>query len=81
MPLGAWGARLMGKVKQIAERGDSQIKATVLQMRGLSHKAIPVFKFEPAARSLPRANVRFGSKADIGACVADVRFTPKSGHP
>ena len=25
-------------------------------------------------------NVRFGSKADIGACVQDVRFTPKSGH-
>ena len=26
------------------------------------------------------ANVRFGSKADIGACVMDVRFTPESGH-
>jgi hypothetical protein len=26
------------------------------------------------------ANVRFGSKADIPACSADVRFTPKSGH-
>jgi hypothetical protein len=25
-------------------------------------------------------NVRFGSKADIPACSADVRFTPKSGH-
>ena len=25
-------------------------------------------------------NVRFGSKADISACVSDVRFTPKSGH-
>jgi hypothetical protein len=25
-------------------------------------------------------NVRFGSKADMGACVRDVRFTPKSGH-
>jgi hypothetical protein len=25
-------------------------------------------------------NVRFGSKADIGASVKDVRFTPKSGH-
>jgi len=23
---------------------------------------------------------RFGSKADIGACPRDVRFTPKSGH-
>jgi hypothetical protein len=30
---------------------------------------------------LPAAlNVRFGSKADIGAGVADVRFTLKSGH-
>jgi hypothetical protein len=26
------------------------------------------------------ANVRFGSKADIGKRAADVRFTPKSGH-
>jgi hypothetical protein len=25
-------------------------------------------------------NVRFGSKADIGACPCDARFTPKSGH-
>ncbi len=25
-------------------------------------------------------DVRFGSKADISACVRDVRFTPKSGH-
>ena len=25
-------------------------------------------------------NVRFGSKADIGASPIDVRFTPKSGH-
>jgi hypothetical protein len=26
------------------------------------------------------ADVRFGSKADIEACRADVRFTPESGH-
>jgi hypothetical protein len=25
-------------------------------------------------------NVRFGSKADIGVCVRDVRFNPKNGH-
>jgi len=25
-------------------------------------------------------DVRFGSKADIEACLRDVRFTPKSGH-
>jgi hypothetical protein len=25
-------------------------------------------------------DVRFGSKADIGTCPRDVRFTPKSGH-
>jgi hypothetical protein len=25
-------------------------------------------------------NVRFGSKADIAACLSDVRFTPESGH-
>ncbi len=25
-------------------------------------------------------DVRFGSKADMGACVRDVRFTPESGH-
>src|SRR5436305_14164601 len=28
----------------------------------------------------PRVNVRFGSEADISACLSDVRFTPKSGH-
>jgi hypothetical protein len=26
------------------------------------------------------AHVRFGSKADISACLSNVRFTPKSGH-
>jgi hypothetical protein len=26
------------------------------------------------------AHVRFGSKADIARCQADVRFTPRSGH-
>jgi hypothetical protein len=26
-------------------------------------------------------DVRFGSKADIARCQADVRFAPKSGHP
>jgi len=25
-------------------------------------------------------DVRFGSKADIEACIRDVRFTPESGH-
>ena len=25
-------------------------------------------------------HVRFGSKADVGACPRDVRFTPESGH-
>ena len=29
---------------------------------------------------LRRADVRFGSKADIGAPPVDVRFTPESGH-
>ena len=29
---------------------------------------------------LIRADVRFGSLADIAACLVDVRFTPKSGH-
>jgi len=35
------------------------------------------------AREVPvlkPADVRFGSKADIGAGPPDVRFTPKSGH-
>ena len=36
----------------------------------------------PVGDGLPRlkANVGFGSKADIGACITDVRLTPKSGH-
>src|SRR6516225_8688220 len=29
---------------------------------------------------LPLLDVRFGSKADIGACSGDVCFTPESGH-
>ena len=33
-----------------------------------------------AARQSWGPNVRFGSKADIEACLRDVRFTPKSGH-
>src|SRR6516162_7666866 len=38
---------------------------------------------EPDARAgdlLGGPDVRFGSKADIGACPRHVRFTPKSGH-
>jgi hypothetical protein len=27
-----------------------------------------------------RVYIRFGSKADIKACLRDVRFTPQSGH-
>jgi hypothetical protein len=30
--------------------------------------------------SFTRANIRFGSKADIGLAPVDVRFTHKSGH-
>src|SRR6516165_9897422 len=33
-----------------------------------------------ASQQIQVANVRFGSKADIGALLIDVRFTPKSGH-
>jgi hypothetical protein len=33
-----------------------------------------------AMRPLKLATRRYGSKADIGAPSADVRFTPKSGH-
>jgi hypothetical protein len=28
----------------------------------------------------PPADVRFGSKADIGLLAIDVRYSPKSGH-
>src|SRR6516164_1022114 len=34
----------------------------------------------PEVARLSGANVRFGSKADIGEGASDVRFTPKSGH-
>src|SRR6516162_7695297 len=33
-----------------------------------------------ASQRRPAADVRFGSKADIGEGAIDVRFTPKSGH-
>ena len=33
-----------------------------------------------AARQIWINDVRFGSKADIARCQADVRFTPKSRH-
>jgi hypothetical protein len=36
---------------------------------------------EPGAQQqFQTADVRFGSKADIGVTPIDVRFTPKSGH-
>src|ERR1700745_2839671 len=35
---------------------------------------------DSAVRNGKRADVRFGSKADIDAGPADVRFTPESGH-
>jgi hypothetical protein len=38
------------------------------------------FSIDCAAQQVLKANVRFGSKADIARCQADVRFTPKSGH-
>jgi hypothetical protein len=34
----------------------------------------------PSHYSERKTNVRFGSKADIARCQADVRFTPNSGH-
>ena len=48
----------------------------------LSGQASTLIGPKPASKSLPQrtANVRFGSKADIGLAAADVRFTPKSGH-
>jgi hypothetical protein len=33
-----------------------------------------------AAQQIWVTNVRFGSKADIGGRLGNVRFTPKSGH-
>jgi hypothetical protein len=33
-----------------------------------------------AAQQVSKADVRFGSKADIEACLSDVRFTSNSGH-
>jgi hypothetical protein len=40
---------------------------------------LPYTKVQMAAERTA-ADVRFGSKADIVRCQADVRFTPKSGH-
>src|SRR5215469_18076626 len=37
-------------------------------------------QFTLLGRNGPEANVRFGSKADIAASSANVRFTPESGH-
>ena len=36
------------------------------------------FKDQAATQRSLAAHVRFGSKADIGACPRDVRFTPKA---
>jgi hypothetical protein len=33
-----------------------------------------------AQQQFLETDVRFGSKADIGLALVDVRFTPKSGH-
>jgi hypothetical protein len=33
-----------------------------------------------ASQQICMSDVRFGSKADIEACLRDVRFTRKSGH-
>jgi hypothetical protein len=33
-----------------------------------------------AKQQMSRSNVRFGSEADIQACLSNVRFTPESGH-
>ena len=49
-------------------------------LSALPPEAVPVSKLEPGAFSCLVADVRFGSKADIGASVKDVRFTPRSGH-
>jgi hypothetical protein len=38
------------------------------------------FSIDRAAQQVLKANVRFGSKADIRACPRHVRFTPESGH-
>ena len=57
------------------------LRACDLRVRGEFYR--PNFRrskwTERAERSL-QSNVRFGSKADIGAPWINVRFTPKSGH-
>ena len=47
---------------------------------GLPPKAMPVSKLEPVAVLCLAFDVRFGSKADIGTSVRNVRFTPRSRH-
>jgi hypothetical protein len=46
-----------------------------------SSKHIIVAGTTGSPEGLHQADVRFGSKADIVARPADVRFTPESGHP
>jgi hypothetical protein len=51
--------------------------------RGCLRKWLPIIAIFRALRSrtaLRNSNVRFGSKADVGLALVDVRFTPKSGH-
>jgi hypothetical protein len=50
-----------------------------LALRARSHSSTSWDDYS-ALRNSKRADVRFGSKADIGLAAADVRFTPKSGH-
>jgi hypothetical protein len=38
------------------------------------------FSIDCVAQRVLKANVRFGSKADMGKGATDVRFTPESGH-
>jgi hypothetical protein len=47
---------------------------------GLHLRAKPVSKLESGAIRCLRFDVRFGSIADIGEHVRNVRFTPESGH-
>src|SRR6516165_1489963 len=48
--------------------------------RGLHPTRLSVEETFCASQHKLVADVRFGSKADIGAPSADVRFTPNSGH-
>src|SRR6516225_3542409 len=78
------GFALIARALTIRRYGPRIMLACGLTSNAMTRLEVSSTQRHPRSRGLRTcalfSDVRFGSKADIARCQADVRFTPKSGH-